>query len=204
MDPYKSATPYSEVRLDRLRYLRPFMVGAYVWQSAKARLDETILGDMLVTWEHEVLAGLVVADTRTFTVQHPASWWQHLKLLFPAWYQKRWPAQWSATKIEVDFKRYETFPKASIQLPPSEFGYPVIVDQPGVPLIESAWKVDDSGPGETQYATTSEICYAIARNVIPPDYSFLYRVDQVLDGLAKLGVNPDQLVLKAAVDGRRW
>lgn len=76
-----------------------------------------------------ILAHQIVADTRTFTVPQPATWWQHLKHAHaPAWMLRRRPVRYRDTQVDVSFTRWATYPHAGVPQLPDHYGAPVIVD----------------------------------------------------------------------------
>src|SRR5260370_34206554 len=107
----------------------------------------------------KMLAGYVTGSKRTFNVEVPASWWQHLRLSAPPWYRerktvkryrRRHPVRMNTSSADIDFTRYLAYPLAGITLPPDEFGYGVILDQIAQNIL-SPWPAP-CGPTETKDA----------------------------------------------------
>lgn len=64
-------------------------LGSAMMRSARFNVHQADKDMLIGEMAAQVLASQVVADKRTFRVEHPASWWQHLKLSLPGWWQRR-------------------------------------------------------------------------------------------------------------------
>lgn len=181
----------------RLPYAAYLRLGSAMMRSARFDVMQHEKDQLLGMVAAEVLASRVVDDQRVFTVKHPETWWQHLKLSLPAWYQKRWPAQMVDTVIEVGFRSYDLYPRANINLRADQWGYPVRQDFLRTE-IQSRWHVDDSGPAALRYADRFDLAYALEQRIDRNQNPWL-RVLHVLNELGELGVNPDQLATEANV-----
>jgi hypothetical protein len=123
-------TIFESTVLERLRVSERRMLGSTTLGTLKLTrekaLEETA-DEMYLMLEATVLATRLCADTVRSEVSYPATWWQHLKHDLPwrlgAWVRKRWPVRTARADIAVDFKIYDTYPRADVQLP--ELGTPV-------------------------------------------------------------------------------
>lgn len=169
---------------------------------------EVVWNRLVAQLTTRVLAQQTISDTRTYAVHHPASWWQHLKYAlfskrwFPVWCEYRWPVRWDRTRIKVEFKQYEAYPKASIAVPASTFGYPVMVDLVN-DEIDTAFLVQHDGGGKAddrEYLNQRELAHRIASALFKrnPHYDAKPPTPEeilfILDTLAQWGVNPNALV----------
>jgi hypothetical protein len=208
---------YEQALMERLRIGVSDIIGPEV----AAHLEVEAIGKMLE--EHllakltvKVLSRAIIRDTRTYHVEHPTSWWQHLKhdlyarRLLPWRIKQRWPVKYGRTEIRVHFKQYETYPKATTTLPPSRFGYPVVIETASHD-INSKFPVNYDGTlaPENDCMSKPELVNHILRYVLKtgmfdlgaPDYRSMSPTDvyNVLEALEDLGVHTAGLVKRRRV-----
>lgn len=143
-DPYLISGPsFDTVVLDRLKVaVRRRGISSSIAQSMQLhRLEKDIFDELVYGLTAYVLAerlpNVTESETKTFTIETPDTWFQHLKqslyFRFPrlGWLQRRWPARLTTVSrkctFTVNLERYRTYPKADIVLPPDRFGQPVHV-----------------------------------------------------------------------------
>lgn len=167
-------------------------------------------GRLVAKLATKVLARAVIRDTRTYYVDHPTSWWQHLKYdlhswrWFPRRIVRRWPVKYGRTEIAVHFRQYETYPKAKTMLPPSQFGYPIVVETAGHDIDSKFPILHDGGlTPENDCISKPELVTRILQYVfrmapghtdpLPMSPTDVYNV---LEALESLGVHTAGLVRK--------
>ncbi len=123
--------------------------------SVRARVEElvgaTVAGSTNVRWIGENLAyeleAFLLADQlppahfseeRRVEVLYPDGWLEMLRHAYQdRWWMRRWvkrrPIRWHTevrtVRLEVELRRYWTFPKANVQLPDDRLGEPVRLAQ---------------------------------------------------------------------------
>lgn len=180
--------------------LGPEIAASLSLDRADKMLEETLIAKLTA----KVLAREVIRDTRTYYVDHPATWWQHLKhTVAPKWYKRRWPVKFDRTEIAVHFKQYETYPRASTLLPPSQFGYPVVIETVKHEIDSKFPVLHDGGlTPKNDCLTKPELVNYILRYAASADYTWpLGPTDayNMLEALESLGVHVAGLVSKDAV-----
>lgn len=206
-------TDYERILMERLRIGVTEAIGPEVANQLELDIEKLMTDRLIYKLTTKVLARAIIRDTRTYSVGHPASWWQHLKFdlikkrLIPDRIAWRWPVKWNHTEIAVHFKQYETYPRSSTMLPPSRFGYPIIVETASSDIDSKFPVSQDGGLAEDDCMPKSEIVHRIlrhaskanasrysARLVTPTD------IYDVLEALEYLGVHTAGLVKR---DGER-
>ena len=190
------------------------MIGPDVAASLSLEQIHEMLERYLVTrLTAKVLSRAVIRDTRTYHVDHPTSWWQHLKVTLykKRWFTRRivrrWPVKWGRTEIRVGFSQYETYPKAKTMLPPSQFGYPVVVEtvshdiDSDFPVLFSGSLTPKNDCMEKPELVNYLLKYAFRKDPYGIDPRPLAPTDiyNMLAGLESLGVHTAGLVKKGAI-----
>lgn len=190
---------------------RMHSIGRFLGDTASVQVTADLFDDMLVTFQAQMLAGQTANDTHVYTVEHPATWWQHLKLSrAPSWFTKRWPVSYAVTRIKADWKQYATYPRADMGLPAAKFGYPITINMAETEVLGSPYKVERLAdePSKPAYISRHELVSRLygteamrslerpSMTDYPPSPQAMVYV--VLDGLKEVGVNPDELLRATA------
>lgn len=211
---------FNQLTFEKLKIDIGAEIGPYVAETASLEnLSDMMQGHLLARLTAYVLARKVIEDTRTYTVEHPATWWQHLKLsVFPERFKRRWPVRYDKTEIKVHFKQYEVYPKAPLPEVPNTFG-PAVTYQTLSDETYSAFRVSHDGGGQpvNNYRDKTDLAYLlgsiVARKSLEAgrfvttedDPGYLAprvgptEIRMVLDALEELGVNTSELVRKRGV-----
>lgn len=188
-------------------------LGSYTAGRIKLTVEKTAW-DMVLELRSSVLGAQVLSDTQTFSIEYPASWWQHLKQDHaPAWFKKRWPVRFSSRSAQVNFSRYDTYPLADVPLPPNEFGYPVRVEM--FRLLGSPNDIHAGKPGPPRFTYANRVDLASA--LFEESWSKLMAatrtnsdgphprvaVEIFLDAMERFGINVNQLADENALRNPR-
>lgn len=188
--------------------------GSYTQGRTELTAERTAQ-DMVLELRSAVLGAQVLSETQTFSVEYPASWWQHLKADHaPAWFTRRWPVKMTKRVGQVNFKRYDTYPLANVPLPPNEFGYPVRVEM--FRLLggdASGFRAGPPGPPRFTYANRIELASGLFNEAFPKLMAATrtnsdgphprVAVEIFLDALERFGVNVNQLIDETALGDPR-
>lgn len=115
-------------------------LGAYSEGMTEFDIYREKAQDMRLSLTTKMLAGRAVSDSRTFTLNCPATWWQHLKqriyevrfrpLRLRARLMRTHPVRMEKVSVVVDFTSYDAFPRADVPIPQTEMmGYSVRWDE---------------------------------------------------------------------------
>lgn len=134
---------YDAITLDRQRYFVQQSVNLGAFSSStmeREQFEEDLWNRMTYRLSADILAerlpNVTESETQTFSIETPATWFQHLKQTCYRWRRldwlaRRWPARLETVEKEctltVNLERYRTYPEADIVLPPDRYGYPVKV-----------------------------------------------------------------------------
>jgi hypothetical protein len=185
--------------MERLRVRASTHLGSYSLGQLALQQAEDLLGGLVVRLATEVLATKTVG-TRTYTIKHPASWWQHFKHSHaPRWFVRRRPVRMQTTTVVVDFTRYLAYPGARVALPADQFGPPVTVEVARFDVTAAwEWDAQDSPPLRflTRHALVARILREAEDELGPCQWLDLSprHVDTVLAALQRLGVNTNELI----------
>ena len=206
-------TRFERELMERLHTGVTDMIGLDV--AANLTLEEftkVMEGRLVAQLTTKVLSRAVIRDTRTYYVDHPSSWWQHLKYglykrqWFPRRIVRRWPVKYDRTEIAVHFKQYETYPRAKTMLPPSQFGYPIVVETVSHEIDSDFPVLYDGGlTPKNDCLSKPELVYEILRHVSKRASSSLdlplgpADIHHVLEALESLGIDTAGLVKKGGL-----
>lgn len=195
------------------RHLDKSRLGSYTAGRTKLEVERTAW-DMVLELSSAVLGAQVLSDTQSFSIEYPATWWQHLKQDHaPAWFTRRWPVKLARRAGQVSFARYDTYPLANIPLPPDEFGYPVRVEMFRLLGRADDIRAEEPGPPRFAYAGRVELAAYLFETAFPVLMAATraesdgphprIAIEIFLDALERLGVNVGQLADKTALDHPR-
>lgn len=211
-----SASPFphpglrtTEVALESLKVGVRQSIGSYVAESLELTSGRDLILDRIkVQLTAKVLASQVVRDNHVYEIETPATWWQHLKHAHgPEWFKRRYPVRYEKTRLVADFKRYATYPKANLALPPDQFGYPVTLEMADSTITTSPWEshrvAEEPGPRQPVWVSREELTSRLwsTRAIAdggqwgPPPHPG--HILAIIEALAELGVNPGELVRDA-------
>ena len=188
----------SALVLERLRMQASTHLGLFALGRLTLQQMDDQLGGLVFKLATEVLATKTLGK-RTYTFEHPASWWQHFKhTCAPRWFQRRWPPRMNTTQIVVDFAEYRAYPGANITPPPDQFGFPVQVEVAKY-RVDSPWSYSVQNGPPPRYLTGTDLIRRLAHETHArlPDWGQAlapHQIEAVLAALQRLGVNTNELI----------
>lgn len=82
---------------------------------------------MVATLKASVLSHRTIEKKIDVQFEHPSTWWQMFKDRYmPEWFKERFPVVMGMMVKTVKFEEYDTYPRASVDLPKEKFGEPFI------------------------------------------------------------------------------
>ena len=198
----------------KVAQMAPQELGSYTAGSMKLEAVKRDAWGMLMELRAKLLGAQVLSENQEFSIEYPATWWQHLKDEHaPAWFRRRWPVKMTRRVGVVNFSRYDTYPLADVPLPPDEFGHPVRVEMYRMTSDIRGLQHEPPGPPRFSYANRIDLASALFNESFPKLMAATrtnsdgphprVAVEIFLDALERFGVNVNQLADKTALDNPR-
>jgi hypothetical protein len=107
---------------------------------------------MIFQFKRDILTDTFARDTYQAHLNIPETWWQHWKFdhaeawFMPMWWIARYPVRYRTETATIEVKRMHSYPEATFERDPSQFGRAFIVETVDPPTWLNRRKFNQGGP----------------------------------------------------------